>query len=59
MAAFGRVVDYLAYDWKTGSAQRQDSCRAHSEKARDDGNIPLVAIAHTPWVALALTHLSI
>ena len=48
MAAFGRSVDYLAYDWRkpislSGEAVGERIAR----KVRSDGNVPIVLVAHS------------
>jgi hypothetical protein len=48
MAAFGRAVDYLAYDWRKPVALSGEAVAERiAEKVKDDGNAPVVFIAHS------------
>ena len=48
MAAFGRSVDYLAYDWrKPVSLNGEKVAERIAGKVKDDGNVPVVLIAHS------------
>jgi len=48
MAAFGRSVDYLAYDWRKPVALNGEKVAERiAGKVKDDGNVPVVLIAHS------------
>ena len=48
MAAFGRSVDYLAYDWRKPISLNGETVGDRiARKVKSDGNIPIILIAHS------------
>jgi hypothetical protein len=61
MAAYGRSVDYLAYDWRKPISLNSETVGDRiARKVKSDGNIPIILIAHSMGglvAAKALEHL--